>query len=326
LPRKLLKCGICHKDVYDAKSLFLQASAFVVAVILIVGSARETDTRARRRKVIKRGPTHVTDTLAVRTILSAMPANWLVRNLEERDYGIDMTIEMFDAEKATGKIALVQVKGQLKSFRKIVKLAFPVKTVEYALLFAEPFFLFHTSVRDKKTYFIWVQKYVSAKLSQENPKWHTRKKVTFEFPPENTLAEGKRKIEEIMARYAARTDGLEFLAAFDWLLEHWQAFRTGEQDDLIEPCIECFRRIVNCDRFFSVYTDPMVPPNLIEARNCLEALATEISRQRRNESSMGEWMESFERQIDILEGLKKWFLDESDMDKFSVEQAGICPY
>jgi hypothetical protein len=53
--------------------------------------------------VLKRGPTHETDTLAVRAIISELPASWLVRSQDERDYGIDLSIEMFSGAEPTGK-------------------------------------------------------------------------------------------------------------------------------------------------------------------------------------------------------------------------------
>ena len=92
--------------------------------------------------MIRRTETHITDTLAVRLIISTLPPNWLVRGLEERDYGVDLSIELFDGENPTGCFSLIQVKGKRKGFKsKPVKLSkFPTKTLEYATLFPEPFF------------------------------------------------------------------------------------------------------------------------------------------------------------------------------------------
>ncbi|MBF4437736.1 DUF4365 domain-containing protein, partial [Vibrio anguillarum] len=61
--------------------------------------------------MIKRTRTHEIDTLAVRKIISELPVDWIVRGQEERDYGIDLTIERFDGQNATGDYFLVQVKG-----------------------------------------------------------------------------------------------------------------------------------------------------------------------------------------------------------------------
>ena len=226
--------------------------------------------------MIERGPTHVTDTFAVRTILSALPGDWLVRSLEERDYGIDLTIEMFDGNKPTGKIALIQIKGHEAAFPEMVSIAFPVKTIKYALLFSEPFFLFHTSIADQRTYFVWIQKYVTARLNSRNPKWRSRKHVTLHFPKENTLKDGRGKIEEIMARYAARSQALEYLSAFDWLEGHWEFFHLG-QKELMEPCLHNLDRMRKCDQFLAVYAqfDDFMPDFTL-AKKCLESLSKKL--------------------------------------------------
>jgi hypothetical protein len=92
--------------------------------------------------MIQRTDTHIIDTLAIREIFTQMPANWLVRGLDERDYGIDLKIEKFNGNKPTGALSLVQVKGTRDKFEEKVKLShFPTKTLEYAELFSKPFFI-----------------------------------------------------------------------------------------------------------------------------------------------------------------------------------------
>lgn len=272
--------------------------------------------------MVKRGPTHATDTLAVRTILSELSEDWLVRNLEERDYGIDLTIEMFEKEEPTGKIALIQVKGRREafpSFPKQVSLSFPVRTLEYALLFAEPFFVFHTSIVDKRTYFIWLQKYVTTELEFENPKWRAQDSVTVYFPKGNTLGENRKKIEEIMARYAARSEGLEYLAALDWLQEHWGSFSMGESD-LLSPCLANLERMRKCKQFLAVYAQfDGLKPDFTEAKNCLETLEMEFRCSDAYGESTARLGEEFGEQLQKMSFLKKAFLDENDSDRVAAE-------
>jgi hypothetical protein len=276
--------------------------------------------------VIERGPTHVIDTRAVRTILSTIPSDWLVRNLEERDYGIDLTIEMFDGKNPTGRIALIQVKGRETSFPNRVSISFPVKTIQYALLFAEPFFLFHTSIADGTTYFIWIQKYVTARLNNKNPKWRSRKHVTFHFPPENTLKDGQARIEAIMTRFAARTQALEYLSAFDWLETHWEFFHLGEKN-LIEPCLHTLERMRKCDRFLAAYVQfQQFRPDFIRARKCLEALAKKSKTLDTADPAIIRLKASFEKHLHKLRFLKKLFLDEDGLDQFAAEMSDASPY
>lgn len=269
--------------------------------------------------MIQRGPTHVTDTLAVRTILSDLPGEWLVRNLDERDYGIDLTIEMFEDDKPTGKIALIQVKGRDASFPECIAIPFPVKTIEYSLLFSEPFFLFHTSIKDKQTYFIWIQKYVTSRLDVENSSWRSQEHVTLHFPLENSLRAGRGKIEQIMARYAARSQALEYLSAYDWLEDHWDNFRLGERD-LIEPCLRNLALMQKCGRFLTVYAEfAEFKPDFTEAKNCLEAIADAMNRLDLDDPSIASLAADFDRHLHQLRFLKKSFLDENENDKVAVE-------
>ena len=84
----------------------------------------------KKKKMIKRAPQHQIDTKAVRQILSILDENWLIRNQDERDYGIDLTIERFNGENATGDFILVQVKGTESQFEENIKLPkFPTKTI-----------------------------------------------------------------------------------------------------------------------------------------------------------------------------------------------------
>lgn len=61
-----------------------------------------------------RSSTHITDTRAVRLIMSKLNPNWLLRSLEERDYGIDLSLEKFNGDEPTGNYVFIQVKGHEK--------------------------------------------------------------------------------------------------------------------------------------------------------------------------------------------------------------------
>lgn len=149
----------------------------------------------------KRIETHRIDTKAVRTIFTHLNENWLVRSLEERDYGIDLQLERFDLDDATGDFIFVQVKGTDKAFKENVQLSgFPVDTVNYALMFDVPFFIFHTSNASKQTKYVWLQNYVETRLEKDTPQWKTQDSVTIYFPEENNLESNDSKIAEIIKK------------------------------------------------------------------------------------------------------------------------------
>lgn len=124
----------------------------------------------------QRSLSHRIDSLAMRFIRTQLPTHWIDRDLSERDYGIDLAIEIFnkevkstESESSTGLLSLIQVKGTAKplegqgEYYKFSK--FPVKTLNYAQQFKIPFFLIVVfvdinSLQKSSTYFLWLQDYV----------------------------------------------------------------------------------------------------------------------------------------------------------------------
>jgi len=150
----------------------------------------------------ERTETHRTETKAVRHIISTISSNWLIRSLDERDYGIDLMFEIFGDRYPTGRIAFVQSKGTKKNFSynkrgEAILNEFPVKTIAYALRLIDPLFVFYTSLADSKTMFIWLQHYTDTKLADTTPKWVEQETVTLYFPECNNLSEYNR-IEDIL--------------------------------------------------------------------------------------------------------------------------------
>ncbi|MCG9547218.1 DUF4365 domain-containing protein [Vibrio harveyi] len=145
-----------------------------------------------------RSKSHLIDEKSINLIKGQLIDNWVVRDAHGRDYGVDLQLERFDVSEPTGDFIFVQVKGTEKEFdENIVLNNFPVKTINYALLFSVPFFVFYTSVTSKKTKYIWLQKYVDSVLDVENKKWKKQKTVTLKFPDENDITTNMQKISSI---------------------------------------------------------------------------------------------------------------------------------
>ncbi len=276
-----------------------------------------------------RSQPHIVDTLATRSVISDLPEDWLVRGLEERDYGIDLSIELFDGEKPTGSLALIQLKGTRASFNEQVRLnGFPTRTLEYAQLFPEAFFIFHTSVTDKKTYFVWAQKYIETRLSVDNPGWSNQETITIHFPPDNVLDtdEGKRKIEKIMKLLSAEKAGLKYLADYEWLKCHWENYKLGE-DGVLETCIEIVKKIRNHKLFYSVYSHECMEIDFSELLNEFEVFRTHpITGDGYVTDDEARRVSAIDRQILALGALKMTFLDQSEMDRFEEEYSSTSPY
>ena len=53
---------------------------------------------------------HRVDTLAMKKVGIALGEDLLIRSMEERDYGVDAMVELFDG-KSVGQMLFLQVKG-----------------------------------------------------------------------------------------------------------------------------------------------------------------------------------------------------------------------
>jgi len=261
--------------------------------------------------------------------MSKLPENWLVRGLEERDYGIDLSIELYDGENPTGCFSLIQVKGTKSGFKKEVQLSgFPTKTLEYAQLFPESFFIFHTSIKDNKTYFAWAQTYIETRLSVDTPKWSEQDSNTIYFPEENVLGEkeGNDKIERAMRLLSARKNGLEFLADFEWLKIHWDNYKVG-QSEVLKNCIDIVKSLKEYKLFYAVYLHDFYEINLNTFINDLEVFidhpASEFGYESEDEAKR---LSKIDMQIMALDGLKMNFLNQSEMDAFEEEHSSTSPY
>jgi hypothetical protein len=178
-----------------------------------------------------RHSTHRIDTRATRIFLNALPDDVLVREMSERDYGVDLALEVWNAGSPTGQFVFAQCKGTEKIL--VVKdceitFGIPLKTLRYAEAFTAPFFLVCTSLANKAVYFLWLQKFARLRLDTDDPAWRKsgQELISVKIPARNRLDENEGK-ELFLARCGEATmaaSSLEFLKAFaTWSLhwEHW---------------------------------------------------------------------------------------------------------
>jgi hypothetical protein len=200
--------------------------------------------------------THRIDTQAVRVVRTKLTPDWLERNIEERDYGIDIMLEAFDGNRPTGVLILFQIKGHAASFGEDISMAVPVKTLLYARMFQTPFFLLNVSVEDNTVYFVWLQKYINTRLASENKRWERQEHVTVHFPKDNVLDEsGLEKIRSLVTYTVHRDAGFSFLANLIWLKRCVEEFESSSEKPALEQALAHLREIERLDEFLSVYEE-----------------------------------------------------------------------
>ncbi len=182
---------------------------------------------------------HVVDTKAIKKTLNSIPDYCVVRDLTERDYGIDLMVEIFekngedknghDTFDATGHVCYLQIKGTNTEINKnknsdTVSFSVEKKLLFYVEKLATPFILVRVCTLHTKevVYFLWLQRYISDILDTKHPNWRTdetKETYTVRIPIKNSLPDNFEKIKKV----AARIKYIEELSEFH---ERYQYFNN----------------------------------------------------------------------------------------------------
>lgn len=114
----------------------------------------------------KRAENHIRETSGYKVLESKIPSDWIIRDVTERDYGIDCYIELVNSDKRlTGEIAFIQMKSTdsicwRKSdngfkFHNIDK-----ATTNYLNSFKIPTYLFLVDLSTEEMFFLSVKEYI----------------------------------------------------------------------------------------------------------------------------------------------------------------------
>lgn len=184
---------------------------------------------------------HIIDTKAVRQVLSIVPEHCVVRGLTERDYGIDLMIEMFSKAgvnkhghefyDSTGHICYLQLKGTDKELvpnsKGNIGCSIEKKFLFYAEKLSTPCILMRvcTQAGKEKIYFIWIQRYISDILDIVDRNWRidSEESLTVYIPAQNILPDNFEKIERISWRIKYLEELAEFHETYTDLTSAFKA-------------------------------------------------------------------------------------------------------
>lgn len=271
----------------------------------------------------KRTTSHQIDTSAVRLIGSQLSHDWIIRGQEERDYGMDLTIERFDNQDATGDYFLVQVKGTKSPFEDKVKMTgFPTKTIKYSMLFNVPFFVFYTSIETRETRFIHLQKYAEHKLVRTTPNWEKQDTITIYFPDENDLDDNLPKIIDILEKDKLKKVGVHFIHLFESLKMMSESVLLG-QYGVGQECHAVCISIIKINKFINRYSQNMIyhgdELKIFDLSDIFKDIA--ISQKITREDAF-----FIKEQISFLDQVKVSFLMDDDYDDLAVKMQVYEPY
>lgn len=118
------------------------------------------------KELPKRTANHIKETSGFKVLEDKIPSEWMIRNITERDYGVDCYIELVDEEnRLTGEIAFIQMKSTNQinwrvndngfKFYKVSK-----STTNYLNGFKIPTYLFIVDLSTKELFFLSVKEYI----------------------------------------------------------------------------------------------------------------------------------------------------------------------
>lgn len=189
---------------------------------------------------------HIVDTRSVKKVLNLLPDHWVIRELTERDYGIDLIVEIFekngtdenghDIYESTGSVFNIQVKGTDSKLKALKNGKFSHPLSKYSLTYCEsfstPFFLFRVDVSDATSgsYFIWIQRYIKDVLDLQKPSWRaaTQDSYSIHIPPHNEITKRLKKIEKIASRPKLIQELVEFRGTYTHLINQLSAASNGQ--------------------------------------------------------------------------------------------------
>lgn len=144
-------------------------------------------------KMPKRAVQHISETASYKIFCNSIPNNWIIREVSERDYGIDCYVELVDKNNSlTGHLISFQLKSQatIKWSKKRPDIynfpAIDIGTINYWYFFAVPVFVCLIDLEDSKVYFMPVRTFVRRNfekfITQDNLSFRFNKRLELNSP------------------------------------------------------------------------------------------------------------------------------------------------
>ena len=112
----------------------------------------------------QRNGKHISETKSARIFRNSIPDHWLIREVTERDYGIDFYVEIANTQRLTGELVSFQIKGRDKikwnKQRRYCLSGISIENTEYWYLFSVPVFICVVDLHEESVYYVSAKKYI----------------------------------------------------------------------------------------------------------------------------------------------------------------------
>jgi len=269
-------------------------------------------------KLPKRVPQHISETASFKLFSSKIPDSWIIRDIAERDYGIDYYLELVnDDNELTGELALIQLKSRQSISWTIEEYytltGVDIATSNYWYKFAVPVFIFLADIENQELYFISVDYHIKRNFSEfvKQGTFNYKFKKIDRFEGKDGVFSFKFSFYYEYYRQQFENEFLFFLSN----LQHFQDFQNEhdnrdfhlgiEDTDLIY--FEAMHRNV---KFLCTYLNIDNPiPTLTELKKKSREKFKGEFHYELYEHDLTEWVGEFQKlTLEITKGLKS-FLD-----------------
>lgn len=267
-------------------------------------------------KLPKRIPQHISETASFKLFSSKIPNNWIIRDITERDYGIDCYLELVnDNDELSGELALIQLKSKqsiLWTKKDTYTLSgINISTSNYWYKFPVPVFIFLVDLEDEKVYF----KSVGYSIKRNFSDFVKQKSFSYSFKRSDEF-EGKDGVFAFKFQYYYENSRQQFeneLLFFLSNLQHFKDFQFQHNNKDFHLGIEdtdiiYFEALHRNYRFLCIYFNIGIPiPSLkLMKKKSQEKFRNELHYEL-YEQDLTEWVEEFEKlTVEIVRKMKSY--------------------
>lgn len=156
----------------------------------------------------KRIKQHSQELQSYNIFIEKMPKSWIIRAVTERDYGIDLLIEIVQDNKITGRLFTCQLKSILKINKQLKCSGIKPSTFNYWYLLPTTTFVFFVDIENREVYFTNIKKYIR----QNYKKFRNMELKSISFNKKLSLSNMPiDKIENELIDYYDRENSLQYI-------------------------------------------------------------------------------------------------------------------
>lgn len=175
----------------------------------------------------KRVSQHISETSSFKLFSSKIPDSWIIRELSERDYGIDCYLELVsENNELTGDLVLIQLKAKQKIIwskdNSVTLSGINIATSNYWYNFPVPVFLFLIDLENKELFYLPINRFIKKNYGE----FEKQSKFNYKLNRKNKFTKISFKNQYVVEKFRPQFEN-EFIF-FLSNLNHFQEFQKKQ--------------------------------------------------------------------------------------------------